>query len=205
MCDPTGLAAGGLLIGGAQAITGYGAQKAQYDTASANASITNFERILNAIQNNVALAQTYNQIGNEQQNSKVAASTELFQDRIKQADAQGKALVSAGVGGVDGSHSANDVMQNLDAEAGRQVDAIDYNYKATADSDFAQADAAYRGTIARNRALPFAQQPVAPSPVSAALGVGAAAMSAGGTYYKGLNTVGTGSQTPLQQTSDSID
>jgi len=203
MCDPTALAAGSLVIGGAQAVAGYENQQSAYAQGSAQATLTNEERLVAAINNNMALAQTYNALGNENNNARIAASQETFNDEIKAAQARSSAIVSGAASGVGQSGSLRDVLQNFDAEVGRQNDAIDSNYASTVQGNNDQEQAAYRGVIARNQALPFAQQPAKPNLFSAGLGIAGAGVNAAGQYYRYTNNLGTGHQTPLQQSAES--
>jgi len=177
MCEPTTLALGGLALGAASGVAGFASQSQQ-------ASAVNRNSYMQGLMNNMALAQTYNQLGNERVNERNAASTELFNDRIKAAQASATAQTAAGAAGVDGSQSLQNIMQDYGAQGGRIEGAVDRNYQMQSDSIQAREESSFLGTVAHNNALPRAAQP---SPLSLGLSIAGAGMNAAGSYYRYTN------------------
>jgi len=183
MCDPTTMAIGGGVLSAANfGIQALGANAA-YGQASQQANRTNAYSYLDAIQNNVALAQTYNQFSTEQTNANNAASTELFNDRLKATEAEATARAAGGAAGVDGSHSLDALMQSYIMSEGRQESAITQNLGTERANIYAQEESAFNGTQARNNALPSVQPPSRTNELLKIAGAGVGDIGQGLSFY----------------------
>jgi hypothetical protein len=169
-----GLATAGFAVSAAQGIAGYSASSSQ-------AAETNRNSYLQGVFNNMALAQTYNQLNNQRVNERNSASDALFNDRVKATQVKATATAAADAAGVGGSQSFQNLMQDYAAQEGRIETNVSRNYSAVSDHIQSQAEAAYLGTASRNMSLPRAQSP---SPLSLGLRIAGAGLDAVGSYYR---------------------
>lgn len=193
MCEPVsgGLAAAGFAVQGAQALSGYFGAKQQ-------AEVTNRNSYMQALYNNMALAQTYNSMNLERTQARNAASQDLFETRIRAAEASATARTAGGEAGIDGSNSLDGLLQTYGMKEGMAESAINENYGNTSMNIQQREEAAYRGTENVNRNLPRAR---GPSFFDPALKIAGAGVNAAGTYYGDRNRMSGVSRLQQSQAS----
>jgi len=181
------MALGGFALSAAQGVAGFA-------ESSRQASETNRNSYLQGIFNNIALAQTYNQISNQRVNERNSASDALFNDRLKATQVKATATAAADAAGVGGSQSFQNLLQDYSAQESRIEGNVARNYSITSDQLQSQAEAAYLGTSSRNMGLPRAAQP---SPLSLGLRIAGAGMDAAGSFYQMRNASNPYSRTQV--------
>lgn len=132
--------------------------------------------IQNAMNQNRALAQTYNGLNLQQQTIADKTATGNFDILRGLAQAKGKATTAAGEAGVGGG-AVNDVLADLEMRSGIATGTNDLNYKTGVQQAQSQKDAAYSNTVAQISGVPV------PSPLGYFAGLGADAINGGLKIY----------------------
>jgi hypothetical protein len=136
-----------------QAAAGYGAAKKQ--AAEQNAYYE--QNRLNAV---AAANDRYAALNNNTIQERKASSQQLIQKRIEALKAKSKAFVASGEGGVTGL-SVDALLQDYEAQEGRQLEAIHTNYGLKRDRNYDDAVATYHNAVSRIHSVRQASKPSA--------------------------------------------
>lgn len=118
-----------------------------------------------------AMTDRYASINNKNLQEREAASAELFEKRIAGLKAKSTAITSAGEAGVTGLSVAN-LMQDVDAQMGRQAQAIQTNFEIKRQHNADELVATHHNAISRINSV---RQASGPNPLAFALqGIGGA-------------------------------
>lgn len=118
-----------------------------------------------------AMTDKYAALNNNTLQEREAASQELFQKQIEAIQARGKARTAAGEAGVTGLSVAA-LLGDIEAQHGRQMDAINTNYEIKKQHNVDEGIAAQHQAIQRIQSV---RQATPPNPIAYALqGIGGA-------------------------------
>ena len=168
------MGAGTFAIGAASSILGFEQQQQNANRQNAYAA-ANYQNTVTALTN------TYAGANNEVNEERAAGDQQLLQNEIKGTQAQGAAITAGGQAGIDGSSSLAGVLQDFDAQQGRQDSAVQQNFQTSFSNTQDRLLAAQTGGQARVNAVPNAAQP---SFLTAGLGIASAGFQGASTYYK---------------------